>query len=207
MQINVMPWLTVAWGLLLGALVNRSRPTMVLFAFLSLAPLAWNVNQLARFRGGDVSAVAAVAALEQRFPPASTVFVYWGFEPIATWQYALWSRTWDWDGAVAIAPAPSADPKFKWIAIDAGAIRHPDWTAEKNAEVLKRDIDQALDRGYKVAISDVWTWSAGELAGQLGALSAADRAAAIHKMLHDNYEAQPAFSDPIAGGYYELRRR
>jgi len=32
-------------------------------------------------------------------------------------------------------------------------------------------------------------------------------AAAIHKMLHDNYEAEPAFSDPIAGSYYELRRR
>ena len=207
MQINVMPWLTVAWGLLLGALVGRSRVTMVLLALLSLAPLAWNVSQLARFRGGDVAAVAAVAALEQRFPPASTVFVYWGFEPIAMWQYALWSRTWDWDGAVTIAPAPSADPKFKWIAIDAGAIRHPDWTAEKNAEVLKRDIDQALDRGYKVAISDVWNWSADELVGQLGALSAANRAAAIYRMLHDNYEAQPAFSDPTAGPYYELRRR
>ena len=64
-----------------------------------------------------------------------------------------------------------------------------------------------LDRGYKVAISDVWNWSADELAGQLGALSAANRAAAIHKMLHDNYEAQPAFRDPAAGPYYELRRR
>ena len=69
------------------------------------------------------------------------------------------------------------------------------------------DIDQALDRGYKVAISDVWNWSPDELAGQLGGLSAANRAAAIHKMLHDNYEAEPAFSDPIAGSYYELRRR
>jgi hypothetical protein len=207
MQINVMPWLTVAWGLLLGALVNRSRVTMVLLALLSLAPLAWNTGQLARFRGGDVAAVAAVAALEQRFPPASTVFVYWGFEPITMWQYALWSRTWDWDGAVTIAPAPSADPKFKWIAIDAGAIRHPDWTAEQHAASIKHDIDQALDRGYKVAISDVWSWSPDELAGQLGGLSAANRAAAIHKMLHDSYAAQPAFSDPTAGSYYELRRR
>jgi hypothetical protein len=207
MQINVMPWLTVAWGLLVGALVGRSRLTMVLLALLSLAPLAWNVSQLARFRGGDRAAVAAVAALEQRLPPASTVFVYWGFEPIAMWQYALWSRTWDWDGAVTIAPAPSADPKFKWIAVDAGAIRHPDWTAEKNAEALKGDIDQALDRGYKVVISDVWNWSADELAGQLGALSAANRAPAIHRMLHNNYDAQPAFSDPVTGPYYELRRR
>ena len=73
MQINVMPWLTVAWGLLLGALVSRSRATLALLALLSVAPLAWNVGQLARFRGGDRAAVAAVAALEQRFPPASTV--------------------------------------------------------------------------------------------------------------------------------------
>jgi hypothetical protein len=26
-------------------------------------------------------------------------------------------------------------------------------------------------------------------------------------MLHDNYDAQPAFSDPMAGAYYELSRR
>jgi hypothetical protein len=207
MQINVMPWLTVAWGLLLGALVTRSRASMVLLALLSLAPLAWNVSQLARFRGGDEAALKAVAALERRFAPASTVFVYWGFEPIATWQYALWSRTWDWDGTVTIAPAPTADPKFKWIAIDAGAIRHPDWTAEEHAQSIKRDIDQAFDRGYRVAISDVWRWSPEELAEQLGGLSAANRATAIYKMLHDNYDARPAFSDPMAGAYYELSRR
>ena len=207
MQINVMPWLTVAWGLLLGAFVNRSRGVAALLAVLSLAPLAWNVGQLARFRGGDSAALKAMTALEQRLPADSTVFVYWGFEPIAMWQYALWSRTWDWDGAVAIAPAPSADPKFKWIAIDAGAIRHPDWTAEQHAASIRHDIDQALDRGYRVAISDVWTWSADELAGQLGGLSAANRAAAIYKMLHDTYDARPVFSDPTAGAYYELRRR
>jgi hypothetical protein len=207
MQINVMPWLTVAWGLLLGALVSRSRGVATILAVLSLVPLAWNVSQLARFRGGDRAAVAAVTALEQRFPPSSTVFVYWGFEPITMWQYALWSRTWDWDGAVTIAPAPQADPKFKWIAVDAGAIRHPDWTAEQHAQSIKHDIDQALDRGYKVAISDVWSWSPDELAGQLGGLSVADRATAIYRVLHDNYEAQPTFTDPVAGPYYELRRR
>jgi hypothetical protein len=207
MQINVMPWLTVAWGLLLGSLIPRSRVIAAVLAVLSFVPLAWNVGQLARFRGGDTAAVAALAALEQRFPPASTVFVYWGFEPIVTWQYALWSHTWDWDGAVAIGPAPTADPKFKWIAVDAGAIRHPDWTAEQHARSIKRDIDQALDRGYRVAISDVWRWSPDELAGQLGGLSAANRAGAIHSMLHDNYDAERVFSAPVAGTYYALRRR
>ncbi|SKA28669.1 hypothetical protein SAMN02745126_04815 [Enhydrobacter aerosaccus] len=155
MQLNVMPWLAVAWGLLLGASLTKSRGAAIVLAALSLAPLAWNVSQLARFRGGDAAALKAVAALEQRFPPASTVWVYWGFEPITMWQYALWSRTWDWDGAVTIAPAPAADPKFKWIALDAGAIRHRDWTADHNAEVIKRDIDQAFERGYRVVISNV----------------------------------------------------
>ena len=126
MQLNVMPWLAVAWALLLGALAARARAgSPIALAVASLLPFVWNVGQLARFRGGDEAALKAVAALEQRFPPASTVFVYWGFEPITMWQYALWSRTWDWDGT----SVGHRRPEFKWIAIDAGAIRHPDWTA------------------------------------------------------------------------------
>jgi hypothetical protein len=209
MQINVMPWLTVAWGLLAAhLLVTRRRPRTLLFlAILSLVPLVWNVGQLARWRGGDQASLSALAAIEKRFPPDSTVFLYWGFEPITVWQYALWSRTWDWDGAVTPPPAPSAQPKFKWIAIAAGAIRHPDWTAEQHAQSIKHDIDQALDRGYQVAVSDVWSWSADELAGQLGGLAAANRAAAIVKMLHDNFDARQVFSNPTVGNYYALQRR
>ena len=209
MQINVMPWLTVAWGLLAATLLatRRRQYTLLFLAILSLAPLLWNVGQLARWRGGDQASLAALAAIEKRFPPDSTVFLYWGFEPITVWQYALWSRTWDWDGAFTPAPAPSAQPKFKWIAIAAGAIRHPDWTAEQHAQSIKRDIDQALDRGYQVAVSDVWSWSPDELAGQLGGLAAANRAAAIAKMLHDNFEARQVFSEPTVGAYYVLQRR
>ena len=209
MQINVMPWLTVAWGLLAATLLatRRRQYTLLFLAILSLAPLIWNVGQLARWRGGDQASLSALAAIEKRFPPDSTVFLYWGFEPITVWQYALWSRTWDWDGAFTPMPAPSATPKFKWIAIAAGAIRHPDWTAEQHAQSIKRDIDQALDRGYQVAVSDVWSWSADELAGQLGGLAAANRAAEIQRMLHDNFEARQVFSDPTVGTYYALQRR
>ena len=207
MQVNVLPALTVAWGLLLAQVRGRSAAISLGLLVLSAAPLAWNVTALARFRGGDSAALAALAGLEQRLPPESTVFVYWGFEPIATWQYALWSQHWDWDGKVDIPPASSAVPRFKWIAIDAGAIRHPDWSPERNAEILKHDIEQAFDRGYRVVISDVWTWSEPELRGQLAALSAANRAGPIWKMLHGGYEATPVFSDPVTGAYYELKRR
>ena len=128
-------------------------------------------------------------------------------KPITVWQYATWSRTWDWDGAATIAPAPSAEPRFKWIAVGAGAIRHPGWTAEQHAESIRRDIDQALDRGYRVVVADVWNWSVDELAGHLGGVAAGSRAPVIYKMLHDNFEARQVFSDPAAGTYYELRRR
>ena len=206
MQINVMGWLTVAWALLVAALSVRPRALPVL-ALLSLAPLAWNVGQLAHARGGDSAALAALADIDRQLPSDRTVFVYWGFEPIAMWQYAMWSRTWDWDDAPKVDPAPSDNPRFKWIALDAGAIRHPQWTAAENAQSIQQDIDLALDRGYRVVISEAWTWSVGELAGQLGGLSAADRAGAIHAMLHGAYDATPVLSEPAVGTFYELRRK
>jgi hypothetical protein len=201
MQINVMPWLTVAWAMIVAALVARPRARVVL-AVLSFLPLAWNVVALAHYRGGDSDALKALAAIEKALPPEKTAFVYWGFEPIAMWQYALWSRTWDLDDGTWEPP-----PRFKWIALDAGAIRHPDWTAEQHAQSIKRGIELALDRGYRVVMSDAWTWSEPELAGQLAGLSAAGHAPAIHRMLHDDYDAEPIFSDSAAGTYYALKRR
>jgi hypothetical protein len=165
-----------------------------------MAPLFFNTVSFARWRGGDSDATAALATIEQRFPPDSTVFVYWGFEPITVWQYALWSRTWDWDGT-------PKDAKFKWIAIDAGAIRHARWTAEEHAQSIHRDLEAAFDKGYRVVIDDVWTWNPEKLAGNLGSLSAANRAGAIYAMLHDNYTGAPVLEVPTVGTYYELRRR
>ncbi len=199
MQINAMAWLTAAWALLLAAMAER-RTVFAALAVLSLAPLMLNVAFFSRWRGGDAQAVAALATIEQRFPPESTVFVYWGFEPITMWQYAQWSRTWDWDGT-------PGDAKFKWIAVDAGAIRHAGWTPEQHAESIRNDIDAAFARGYRVVISDVWTWSVEELAQQLSGLSAADRAPAIHAMLHDNFLATPVLDVPTVGTYYELRAK
>ncbi len=207
MQINVMPWLTVAWALLLAALLPSRRGVALVLTVLSLVPFVWNVSALARWRGDDSRWLAATTALEKRFPPDSSVFLYFGYEPITTWQYALWSRTWDWDNRVAIPPAPSADPKFKWIAVNAGAIRHPGWSRPEHAAALKRDIDLALDRGYRVVVSDMWAWPPDVLAAYLGTVAAAGRTDAIYRMLHDDFRATEAFSDPIAGTYYELQRR
>ena len=206
MQINVMVWLTVAWALLLGATLARPRALLALVA-LSFVPLAWNVANLASHRGHDAKAVAALETLKKRFPPESTVFVYWGFEAITMWHFALWSHTWDWDYAGPAPPAPSKVPLFKWIAIDAGAIRHPGWTAEQHAQAIEHDIDYALDNGYRVVVSDMWTWSVAELSDQLGTLSASSRARTISSMLHNTVVAGPPVTIPGVGSYFELHRR
>lgn len=207
MQLNVMPWLTVAWALLVATLLPMRRGIAIGLAVLSFAPFAWNVSALAKWRGDDTRWLAATAALETRFPPDSTVFLYFGYEPITTWKYALWSRTWDWDNKVAIPPAPSVEPKFKWIAVNAGAIRHPGWTAAEHAAALKRDIDLALDRGYRVVVSDMWSWPPDVLAAYLGTVAASGRSDAIYRMLQDDFRANEVFRDPMAGTYYELQRR
>jgi hypothetical protein len=207
MQINVMPWLAVAWALLLAGLLPTRRGLSIGLAVLSFVPFAWNVSALAKWRGDDTRWVAATVALEKRFPPDSTVFLYFGYEPVTTWKYALWSRTWDWDNRVDVPPAPAADPKFKWIAVNAGAIRHPGWTAAEHAAAIKRDIDLALDRGYRVVVSEMWSWPPDVLAAYLGTVAASGRTDAIYRMLHDDFSATEAFHDPIAGTYFELQRR
>jgi hypothetical protein len=198
MQLNVMAWLTIAWALLLAAVAGRR--IFLPLAVLSIVPLVFNAASFARLRGGDSAEVATLATIEKRLPPESTVFVYWGFEEIATWHFALWSHTWDWDGT-------PTDEKFKWIAVDSGAIRHAHWTPEEHAQSIHHDLEAAFDKGYRVVISDVWTWSSEQLARNLGSLSAANRAPAIYAMLHDNYTATPVLNVPRVGNYYELHRR
>lgn len=213
MQVNVMAWLTVMWALIAGTVAVKkngavARAGIVLpLVLLSLAPLVWNAFSLSRWRGSDSAAVAAVARIERHFPTDRTVFLYFGFEYISTWQYALWSHTWDWDFVPPPGPAPSDTPRFKWIAIDAAAIRHPAWTPEQHVAALRQQIDLAFKLGYRIAVSDFWNWGEGELQMRLGALSASNRAPAIHAMLHDNFEVKPVFSDPLIGTMYELHPR
>jgi hypothetical protein len=206
MQVNVMVWLTVAWASLLAALSARGA-MLALLAVLSIAPLAWNVGALARYRGGDTVSLAALDRLDQHFQTDRTVFLYWGFEPILVWQFSQWSHSWDMYFDKTVPEAPSANPKFKWLAITTGAVRNAKWTPQEHAAQLKRDIDRVLDHGYRIAVDEVWGWSVEELAGHLAGLVAAGRAPAIWAILHDNYEATPVYTDPMLGPFWELRRR
>src|SRR5262249_57364223 len=65
MQLNVMPWLTVAIALLLAKLpVSIAHPSMAAAAALALLPLAYNIKVFAAVRGADGRMQAALEELE-----------------------------------------------------------------------------------------------------------------------------------------------
>ena len=53
MQINVMPWLTVAWALLLAALAQRRALSSSCWPCCRSRRWSVNVAAFARWRGGD----------------------------------------------------------------------------------------------------------------------------------------------------------
>ncbi len=159
MQINVMPWLTVTWALIVAGLVVRrdassGAPTLragflVPLAVLSLLPLVLNVHWLARSKGGDARAVAAVADLERAFPPDSTVYLYWGFEYIETWQFALLEPTWDWGLRRAAGPRAPGETALQ-VDFDHRRRRAP---RQLDARAARRGTQGADRAGFAARLS------------------------------------------------------
>jgi hypothetical protein len=207
MQINVMPWLTVAWAVtLLGFLPGGAS---VLWRGTALAiPLAvfgYNASVLSDVRGNDGAQIALLGELEQITDPDSTVFLYHGFETTISWQNLLWA--WRWTGACDLPTAPASQPKFKWIGVNHTLIQKPRLSTAEHAQQLRQEIDCALTKGYRVLTSSMWDLPPEEFASRFVTLNAAHHAPALQKLFHDNYLAVPAFSTPQTGPYLEVRRR
>jgi hypothetical protein len=211
MQINVMPWLTVVWGL---ALANSLLPDLRnrrylgrLLALLALSavPLIYNAIRLSEERGGDTAARTAVAGIDEKIDASRAIFLYWGFEPITGWQFFFGGR--HWDGVSGFHPAPDSNPHFKWLSLIRGPLSHPAWTGAENAAALKKEIDWALDNGFRVVAAGFWEWSADQLANSLVTVSGQSNAPAVHAMLHSDYTAEFLFDQPGVGNYYSLTRR
>ncbi|MBS0520510.1 MAG: hypothetical protein JSR90_17575 [Proteobacteria bacterium] len=193
MQINVMAWLAVVVALLVGRLSGGAgvRPVIMVLAFCcALFPLAYNVRAFAPLRGRDGQMVGAVRALESQTDPDRTVFVYAGFETIVAWQFALWGP--NWEGVCDLGAAPQAVPKFKWISLFGPLVHHPSWTDDEYAAAIRREIECAFDKGYRVVVGGlVWQKSPAELAEWMTSLNARARAPVLHALLHDNRRTIP----------------
>ncbi len=206
MQLNVMAWLTVAWALVLVAARQRyGGRGLAALGGLTVALLAYNVWSLAPLRGLDSAWQRAIERLEREADPARTVWLMHDFD----WAMVYGSLHWGSaePGTDALGPAPQAVPKFKWIGFTGQVLRHPDWSDQRQAAELRRQIDRALELGYDVLVVRLWDMDLPQLETATGMVASSSRLAALRGLLHSDYVATPAFIDPVAGTVHRLQRR
>jgi hypothetical protein len=205
MQINVMAWVTPAWALLLVA-VRRRWPARGLAAMAGVvvALFAYNVWSIAPLRGLDGKWRQAIERLEQHGDPSRTVFLLHDFDWTMVYGALHWGPA--EPGTATLGPAPQASPKFKWIGFTGDVLRHPDWSAERHAEELRRKIDRALELGYEVLVVRLWDLPEQQLLTETGMVTDASRLAALRRMLRADYVATPLYVDPVAGPVLRLQR-
>ncbi len=206
MQINVMPWLTLAWLFALQAAVARwPRRALPAMAGTATLLLAFNVWSLSPLRGLDSTWRNAFEQLEKQADPARTVFVVHDFDWVMTYGSLYWGV--EEPGVDQLSPAPQARPKFKWIGFVGQVLRRPDWSVEQHTADLRRQIDHALALGYDVLLVRLWTVDAAQLERETGMIADRRQLAALAAMLRSDYRTELAFDDPLMGRFDRLRRR
>lgn len=205
MQINVMPWLTIGWALIL-AQGARWRPVPVVgVAMAATAALfIFNLKQMPA-PGHDSAWRRSLERIERDTDLSRTVFLLFGFEPAVSEKFYQWDG--DWDYFDKLGPAPAPKPRFKLLAVVSGPVHKPKATAAELANELKDQIERTLDLGYEVLANSVWDVSEVLLIDGLSTIADSQKASALYHMLHENYVGTLAFTDPIAGRYYRLTRK
>jgi hypothetical protein len=210
MQVNVMLWVTMAWAWSLAALLatvprRLSLPVLTVAGCVSVFPFIYNVGTLAPNRGSDSAQLSILREIETHVDPARTVFVYFGFEGIVTWQQMVWAFR--WSGVCDLQPAPVQTPKLKFISVVDSLVERPGYSTDQHAAALKRELECAFGKGYRVVASDVWSLSVEALSGQLISLRGSHHAEALHAALHRDYSARLLFSTSRAGSFHEVEKR
>jgi hypothetical protein len=206
MQINVMAWLTVGWALVLVATRRRyGQRGLAALGGLTVALLAYNVWSLEPLRGLDGTWQRAIVRLEREAEPSRTVWLMHDFG----WAMVYGSLHWGVSepGTADLGPAPQAQPRFKWIGFIGQALRHPDWSDERQADELRQELDRALDVGYDVMVLRLWDLDLHELEDSTGSVASSSRLAALRRVLHEDYVATLAFTDPVAGAVHRLQKK
>jgi hypothetical protein len=204
MQINVMPWLTLAWLFALRAAAARRRQGVATLTALAVVLLAYNVWSLAPLRGLDTRWRLAFAELEQRADPSRTVFVVHDFDWVMPYGSLYWGL--EEPGVDTLGPAPQARPKFKWIGFIGQLLRHSDWPIGRQTADLRRQIDRALALGYDVLLVRLGHVDLDQLERETGMVADRRQLAALRAMLQHEYVAEPVFTDPVMGPFDRLRR-
>jgi hypothetical protein len=204
MQINVMPWLTLAWLFVLQAVAARWRSGLAVMGGVAALLLAYNVWSLSPLRGLDTRWREAFDQLERRVDLARTVFVLHDFD----WMMPYGSLFWGIEepGVDGLGPPPQTAPKFKWIGFIGQLLRHNDWTVEQQTADLRRQIDRALELGYDVLLVRLGHVDQAQLEQDSGMIADRRQLAALRGVLMRDYVAKPIFTDPVMGPFDRLQK-
>ncbi len=147
----------------------------------------------------------AIEHLEREADPARTVYLMHDFD----WAMVYGSLHWGSaePGTDSLGPAPQARPKFKWIGFTGQVLRHPDWSDERQVADLRHQIDHALELGYDVLVVRLWDMDLAQLEVATGMVASSARLDALQRLLHNDYTATLAFTDPVAGAIHRLQRK
>ncbi|HEY2876094.1 MAG TPA: hypothetical protein VGJ56_29530 [Reyranella sp.] len=204
MQINVMPWLTLAWLFALKAAAARWRQGVAILTAAAVLLLAYNIWSLTPLRGLDTRWRVAFAELERRADPRRTVFVLHDFDWIMPYGSLYWGL--EEPGVDRLGPAPQARPKFKWIGFIGQLLRHSDWTVDQQTADLRREIDKAMALGYDVLLVRLAHVDLDQLERETGMVASHRQLAALRDTLLHDYVIEPAFTDPVMGSFDRLKR-
>ncbi len=181
------------------------RRGLAVLAGLTVMLFAYNVWSLAPLRGLDSAWQRAIERLEHEADPTRTVWLMHDFD----WAMVYGSLHWGSaePGTDTLGPAPQAKPRFKWIGFTGQVLRHPDWSDERQIADLRRQLDRALELGYDVLVVRLWDLDQVQLETETGMVASSARLEALRRLLHTDYVATLAFTDPVAGAIHRLQRR
>lgn len=206
MQLTAMPWLSIAWALVVAE-VSRVRPALagiisILFATLLLT---YNVHRILPMKGSEAVGREALKAIEQASDPGRTVYLLHGFEQLVSDMFYEWHG--DWTYFPRLVRAPTMQPKAKILPVANGFIHSPSLPPEALAVQLRSQIERAMELGYDVVTNSVWDLSKEEFESSMSTVTDPTRAGAVFTMLHRDFVAQPLFLEKNTGHFYKLRRR
>ncbi len=205
MQINVMSWLTIAWALVVATILrHRSAPRLVVCAAFGFLLLSYNIWMMLPLRGVDTVWRLTLDRIEREADPGRTVFLLHGFEPAVSKMFYHWDGRWNY--FETLSPSPTPQTKFKILALVSGPVNKSSLTPQELADDLQRQMEKAMDLGYDVVASDIWSWDLSRMVSSLSTVANKEKAEAIYRMLHSKFAGTPDFSDPVAGPFFKIQR-
>jgi hypothetical protein len=152
-----------------------------------------NARLMLAKRGEDSRYMKQANELAQLFPPDNTVVVSQGWEEWNTWVY---SETFGGDSQRYVA---------RDIGLVNGFIQHLGATPVEAADLMSKQIEDALAEGHRVVANVVWVGSREDFAYSLSTLATIENARIYTDRLYGTFHAGRSW-DTSVGKFVELQK-